>query len=250
MSLTQRLRTVVKPLIRRFGYDLIQYNPSRTGNDSMADICRFLRGTPTPMLLDVGANVGQTVESLRSAFPRATIHAFEPAGPAFESLSKVCAGQAGTRAWNVGVGAEPGRLALNENSASVMSSFLPLGEHGWGEVVTRREVDVVTLDQFARDQGIAHIDLLKSDTQGFDFQVLQGARGLLEAGRISLVFFEYTFSRQYQGIAPFHQAHALLAGAGYELAAFYRPFVERDIISWMDVLFIHRSHLERFHATV
>lgn len=105
---------------------------------------------------------------------------------------------------------------------------------------------MTTVDEFARQQGLDQIHLLKSDAQGFDYQVLQGASELLRAGRIGLVFFEYVFSRMYVDIVPFHKAHALLADAGYELAAFYPPFVERDVISWTDVLFIHRDFLKSY----
>ncbi len=45
-----------------------------------------------------------------------------------------------------------------------------------------RTVPVVALDQYCQERGISRVDLLKIDVEGFELQVLQGARGLLAAG--------------------------------------------------------------------
>ena len=39
--------------------------------------------------------------------------------------------------------------------------------------------------------GSAHILVLKIDTEGYDANVLAGARGVLESGRVSFIMFEY-----------------------------------------------------------
>ena len=54
------------------------------------------------------------------------------------------------------------------------------------------EVEIVSLDEFARSRGIEHIDLLKIDTEGAELDVLRGARELIEAGRVGAVQFEFS----------------------------------------------------------
>ena len=60
-----------------------------------------------------------------------------------------------------------------------------------------RDVDVTTIDSLALNAsqrcgiGSAHILVLKIDTEGYDANVLAGARGVLESGRVSFIMFEY-----------------------------------------------------------
>lgn len=42
-----------------------------------------------------------------------------------------------------------------------------------------RTVKTVTLDKYCADNGIEHIDLLKIDAEGFDYNVLKGAKKML-----------------------------------------------------------------------
>jgi FkbM family methyltransferase len=56
-----------------------------------------------------------------------------------------------------------------------MSSFLPLGPDGWGQIVDEREVSIDTIDNYCMRNRISSIDLLKSDTQGFNLEVIKEA---------------------------------------------------------------------------
>lgn len=94
---------------------------------------------------------------------------------------------AGDRAWTgeeVAVGREAGREVLSVYPATYFASLRPMSSWGtttWRqEVVERRDVDVVTIDDVAghymHDRTSA---LLKVDTQGFDAEVLEGGRRTL-----------------------------------------------------------------------
>jgi hypothetical protein len=61
--------------------------------------------------------------------------------------------------------------------------------HGYAS--TEITEPVITGDQFCAAKGIGHIDLLKIDVEGMDHLVLQGFEGLIRAGGIDLVQFEY-----------------------------------------------------------
>jgi hypothetical protein len=52
-------------------------------------------------------------------------------------------------------------------------------------------VETSTIDRYIAEKSIEHVDLLKIDTEGNDFRVLQGAIGSLRAGTIGVVQFEY-----------------------------------------------------------
>jgi hypothetical protein len=85
-----------------------------------------------------------------------------------------------------------------------------------GESRSEGPVELQTLDDFAAEQGLERIDLVKVDTEGHDFFVIQGARKLLEDGRIRALQFEYTwrwiYSRTY-----LRDVFEFLAGKPYAL---------------------------------
>jgi FkbM family methyltransferase len=52
------------------------------------------------------------------------------------------------------------------------------------------KVPVTTLDLFTNQIGVDKIDVLKIDVEGFDFEVLKGAKQLLEEKRIKVIVVE------------------------------------------------------------
>lgn len=222
------IRTRLRRAFRRLtGYDL---HKMATGQDADWDIQAHVNRW-FPVLFDVGANEGQTAKRFRALFPTATIHAFEP-GPPFERLAQM----PGIHAHNIALGSQPGTLTFNENTVSVMSSFLPLGPDGWGEVTNRREVTVSTVDEFCAQHSIEHIDLLKSDTQGFDLEVLKGAERMFAQGGIRAVYLEVTFAKLYENLPTFDQLYSFLAERGFHLVGIY------DLHGrWADALFAPKS---------
>ncbi len=57
--------------------------------------------------------------------------------------------------------------------------------------IARADVTVTTLAAVFEEEGIREADYVKSDVEGFDLGVMQGARPLLEQGRIGVLQFEY-----------------------------------------------------------
>jgi hypothetical protein len=119
-----------------------------------------------------------------------------------------------------------------------MSSFLEPGAAPWGEVKGRVEVDVVTIDEYCEQHGITHIDVLKSDTQGFDLEVVRGADSMLSESRVHLVFCEINFNEAYAELPRLDEIYAALHDRGLRLVSFYNFHYLPDRVSWADALFI------------
>src|SRR5438067_793997 len=153
---------------------------------------RKLAGTAAPVIFDVGANRGQSIERFRRAFPGAAIHAFEPGRGTFAELQRRCGNLPGVYLNNVALGARPEQRTFLHNSRDDMSSFLEPSVDAWGEITARYPVEVITIDDYCAAQGIERIDILKSDTQGFDLAVLQGAQRMLARRAVRLIFMEIT----------------------------------------------------------
>jgi FkbM family methyltransferase len=132
------------------------------------------------LTIDVGANIGRYAVAA-SRYGR--VIAFEPSSVAY---AKIPQGGA-IEAVNMALGAAPGTATLHgtgESIASILDQRSPRRP-----LVTEEQVEVSTLDDFCRERGIDDIDLLKIDVEGFEHQVLLGARETLP--HIRHVQFEF-----------------------------------------------------------
>lgn len=204
---------------------------------------RFVAADARPLVLDVGANEGQTVQRFKSTFPDCVIHSFEPGAETFVKLQEQTAHERNVFAWNYALGAEEGRLPFFENTNSDMSSFLKLGDDGWGSVHRQNEVEVMTVDRFLAKHHIKTVDVLKSDTQGYDLEVFKGADQAMRDGRIKLLFTELTFSNLYAGTPRFDELYRYVMDRGFRLVSIYEFTHQNDLAGWSDALFVHSKHL-------
>jgi len=209
----------------------------KLGFDAFADM-RRLAATSSPLVFDVGANRGQTIDQLRRYFAGPTIHSFEPGRDAFAELQRRCAGLPDLVLNNFALGARTESRIFLDNDHDDMSSFLEPSVTAWGEIRSRYPVDVMTIDDYCAARGIDRIDVLKTDTQGFDVEVLRGAQRLLGNHAIHLIYTEVIFSNMYEGSPRFDELFAFLADRGYALVSFYDFYYQRERASWTDALFI------------
>jgi FkbM family methyltransferase len=146
-----------------------------------------------PVLLDVGANVGDYTRLLRRRFPRAVIHCFEPHPRNFQRLLET--NLPNVRYHNLAVGGEGGVLTLYDRADYDGSGHASLYAEVISEIhkqdLRSVEVAVLTLDEIAIREGFTFIDFLKIDTEGHELSVLSGAAALLARDAIGCVQFEF-----------------------------------------------------------
>ena len=126
------MRKLARKYLRKFGYDICAAGQRR---DHMDDIRRL--APPDPLIFDIGANIGQSVDDFWEVFPRSNVHCFEPSPSAFASLKENYGHSPGVTLNNVAMGSVSGEMALSENEHNVMSSLLDSGSAGWGRVIDR-----------------------------------------------------------------------------------------------------------------
>jgi FkbM family methyltransferase len=128
---------------------------------------------PGAVGLDVGANIGATA-LIMGAYTGAggRVVAMEPGPQSFALLERNLAlnGASTVTAVNCAVSSEAGQATFCENSAY---GHLAPGAEGL-------QVEVRTLDQIVEGLGLTRLDLLKIDTEGFEPQVLEGAKATIE----------------------------------------------------------------------
>lgn len=230
-----RVRRIGKALLRRVGID-IRFVPP-LGFDAYDDMREIVAGA-RPVIFDVGANRGQTIERMRRAFADPVIHAFEPGREVFASLQRRMASVPDLHLNNVALGARTESRDFFDTDPPDMSSLLEQSIDAWGTVKATYPVAVTTVDDYCAEKGIDRIDILKSDTQGFDLDVLKGAQGMIDRGAIRLIFMEITFSDMYKGAPRFDTIYGYLADRGFALVSFYDFYYQRGRAGWTDALFI------------
>jgi hypothetical protein len=68
-----------------------------------------------------------------------------------------------------------------------LSSFIDLK----GENVQLDLIPIDTVDNFCKNNSISSISFLKIDVEGFDLDVLKGAKSMIDNGQIDLIQFEF-----------------------------------------------------------
>jgi len=190
--MTKHIKTLVKSGLKNLGLRVSLIKKLPVGFDVCLDFERRVLSGRIETIFDVGANIGQTAQLFADCFPGSRIFCFEPVASTYRQLSALTGRRLNIRCIHAALGAsdETGRLYHQTDSQwnSLAENVDPLKKTG-----THEDVTVTTLDGFCAREGIAGIDLLKTDTEGFDLEVLRGATKLLGSGKVLFVYSEVTF---------------------------------------------------------
>lgn len=215
----KRLKQSIRSAINSLGYDLTRYSGV---NSPQMRLMRSLVRFEIDCILDVGANEGQFASDLLSlGFPGKVI-SFEPLSSAH---ALICEKARNVPNWRVhprtAIGDLDGELTINIAGNSVSSSLLPMTlAHSGAETKssytgTERtpvwRADTV-MPQYLDDSTNA---LLKIDTQGYEWQVLDGAAEVLR--RVRGVCCEMSLVSLYEGQHLWKDLLARLEGEGFTL---------------------------------
>jgi len=134
------------------------------------------------VVCDVGAHAGQFTKLLSRLAPAGRIYAFEPGGYALSILRPVVALH---RLRNVeicpfGLGDRPSSATLStplKRSGSMGFGLAHIGAEARTSVA--QEVRLATLDAFAAERGLARLDFIKADIEGWEMRMLAGGAGAI-----------------------------------------------------------------------
>ncbi len=240
----------MKILLERFGYDLVRSRRSpppgspmrETGQmNALLEDLSFRRFCPSSVI-DVGANRGEWSALASKSFPGATFFLIEPQVEMEADLQAFCASHPGSKSLLAGAGSAPGELTLTIWQDMVGSSFLPVagGEDSIGGRGQRR-VPVVTLDSLASSGALTLPQLIKMDVQGFEMEVLKGAREILASCEV--VIAETSLYRFENGQPLAHEIIAFMADCDffiYDFAGFLRRPLD-GALGQMDICFVNKQ---------
>ncbi|MGH6943397.1 MAG: FkbM family methyltransferase [Geminicoccaceae bacterium] len=229
--------TPVRRLARRLGYDLVPRRKAKLLEDQLIAVLERFR---VSCVLDVGANVGQYGERLRSSGYRGRIVSFEPLSLAHAALERRAAGDPGWQvAPRMALGERDGEVEIEVSQESDMSSLLrqsallarisPTSAVLGRERVPLRRLDGVADDYLAQGDEV----FLKVDVQGFEPQVLAGAERLME--RLAGIQLELSLVRCYEGERDFREMIDALAARGFSPWLFLPGYFERKLARQLQI---------------
>ena len=180
------------------------------------------------IILDVGAHKGESINLFLSSFKTKIIYSFEASPNTFKILSdkieyfrnKFKSSKIVIE--NYAIGAVKKKVSLKQLKESSSSTIRNLNENSKyfkkklfflqgdkkGSFFKEVEVEQITLSDYLIKHNIDNVDFLKIDTEGYEFEVLIGAKDMLS--RISIVLFEHHYDDMIAKNYKFSDIHNFL----------------------------------------
>tara|TARA_B100000780_G_C21066493_1_gene428889 strand:- start:142 stop:870 length:729 start_codon:yes stop_codon:yes gene_type:complete len=186
-------------------------------------------------LIDVGAHKGETIQEFLSNFKIKNIYSFEASPKTFTKLNiklnkiKRNFNQTNIEIFNLGIGnANSNNIfyelpdsnsstfnIIDRNSSyykrknKILSFFLIKSK----SITQETTVTQIKLGEFIRNKNITFIDILKIDTEGYEFEVLKGLG--LEISRIKFIYFEHHYDNMLKKNYKYSDIHDYLKINGF-----------------------------------
>ncbi|HTD39403.1 MAG TPA: FkbM family methyltransferase, partial [Mucilaginibacter sp.] len=175
-------------------------------------IAKYLEAKyPIYGIVDVGANIGDTAALLRTANVNQTIYAIEGEPTFFKLLQKNLPQFKDVIAFETFLGENNHIVAI---ATEVHKGTARLNRE------SERNITVKKLDDFAAEENLKNVKLLKIDTDGYDLKILRGSSNFIKVNK-PVIFFEYDAAyleeQGEDGIAIFEQIRA----KGYNKLIYY-----------------------------
>jgi len=183
-------------------------------------------------ILDVGANEGQFVKELRFYGYKDKVVSFEPLLEAHKKLTEISKND---NDWEIfrplALGNKNTKNIINISKNSVSSSILNMSEEHIANApesrfIGKQSIEEIKLDDIFNELKIENKNLfLKIDTQGYEFQVLEGVQKNLYLFKGILV--EVSLLELYEGQKPWLEIINLIQSHGFKLWSVDRGFTNK-----------------------
>lgn len=234
-----RIKRLIKTAIYKLGYDL------RNTQGERGFYAPYLSRLCHPVtVFDVG--VGYGTYELYQAFPEAKFFLIEPLKDYHTAIERI-ARDYDCKIYYKALGNKKGQQEINvDTNALHWSSFKkrsPLSETG--NPLEKRQVEVTTLDTILKESlDIAIPILIKIDTEGFELEVLEGAKELLQM--TDTVIAEVSVAKRFEGSYHFEDVILFMKENGFRVFDFLniRPVKRDPGTQFLDIVFRNINRTE------
>jgi FkbM family methyltransferase len=155
---------------------------------------KYIR-TENPVFFDVGSNEGNYSLLLLNEFPNSVIYAFEANHFTFKKMSESIVSKK-INFFNIGLSSSIGKGLIYDYKNNAGSEHASV----YKEVITETHESAEcleinfekdTIDNFCYKKGIERINFIKVDTEGSEFDILQGGKQMIGNDKIDIIQFEF-----------------------------------------------------------
>ena len=199
------------------------------------DICwlqikNFLK---SPSVIDVGANTGRTIKRFLEIFPNAKIYAIEPIPDFFKLINN----EKIVSKHNLALSNKAKEITIYRSGLGAKSAY-KLSKNKKVEI---HNINAITGDQFVKKTELSKVNIIKIDTDGFDFEVIQGFLKTIKKDR---PIIQFELSRWWLKMGfTLKQAEDLFEELNYNLFAMTDNGLEVLNIPIPDSLFVTKNIL-------
>lgn len=175
---------------------------------------------PSPIILEIGSNCGQTTIELIENFPNAIIHCFEPDPRAIKKFKNII-NHPNVFLHEIAIGNQDGIIEFNQSaggeeidpegwdhSGSIRKPKAHLEMFPWVRFEKKLNVRVMRLDEWASDNKIDFVDFIWADVQGAEGDMILGGLELLK--KTKFIYTEYYDNECYAGQLNLNEIYQLL----------------------------------------
>ena len=246
-------KAFVNKFCSKFGFEIhgngfIQSLQKSSFKDDAFIKQKEIAGSNASVIFDVGANVGDISLQYNTIFPKATVYAFEPFPDSFNALQQKMDGIKNVVLYQLAIGENEEKKKFYVNYNADTNSLLEptkIGLSSDKQVANKSEieVDVATIDKFCAKNNINQIDILKLDIQGGELAALKGAKDMLAANKITIIYTEAYLREQYVQQPLLFDIAIYLQQFGYAMQDIYNPIYGKGSLAWCDAIFILKKSI-------
>ena len=173
------------------------------------------------IVFDVGANVGPISFALAERVGQGgKVFSFEPGPVVFDRFLRNIEMNPGLdrviSAHNMGLADKQGYLLYHE-LAHARGNAVLYGSDGTWEAFESHQVKVTTIDEFVKANSLTHVDFIKIDVEGMEYEVLLGAIDTLKSWRPVICYETLSQVKSMTGAVNFRRIQSFLMEIGYDL---------------------------------
>lgn len=199
-----------------------------------------------PLIVEAGAFDGCDTKHLSAFFPHGQIHSFEPVPEIFALLEENTKSLSNVTRHQYALGDSIGSTTLHISEKpsepgqpfQAGSLLKPKERLTWSDVTYPRtiKVPITTLDDWAAQRAIDHVDFLWLDMQGYELNVLKASQKILPT--VKVIFTEVEFIEAYEGQYQYEDVRAWLESQGFTMVG--KDFPDKPTWFFGNALFVRQ----------
>lgn len=196
---------------------------------------------PFPIILDIGANVGDFAYACCKFWKRPEVYCFEPTPEIYSQLARRFKNQSFVHCYDLAITQNHGRIHFNSYENSKLSSVMELNpqiiDAGFGKNIKKDiSVQSETLAEIINNTVKKDIDLIKIDVQGSEIETLASLdRAVYKIAYIQLELSPY---ESYKSAPKMHEVLKFMADRGYYLTHVHSPLInQKGIVVHIEGIF-------------